>query len=392
MRVVILGGAGEMGRVAVETAAKMSFGGEIVVADRNLEGAAALAARFDGRATSAAVDLRDRQSLLSVIAGADVVINAAGPFFELGVPTLEAVIEAGANYLDICDDWEPTLDMLELGERARARGVTAVIGMGASPGLTNLLAMKAAAALDTTDELLTGWCIDDVGGEEAGNKARRQEPTAAAVHWMQQLSGRIQLQSGGGAMMVKPLQSRKIAFPKFGPIKVWTVGHPEAVTLPRKIAGLSFCANVMTGSDEKTFTSLKVLQGLVDTKILSLREAARELEPSEGGGAKRKRAFKALPGLFGWASGTRQGRPAISAAWMEQMPPGGMGGATGVPLALALHLFADERRRPPAGVLTPEEAIDPTWFFDLLAPHCAGDFRSGAELIGCGEIISEAAN
>ena len=54
-----------------------------------------------------------------------------------------AAIEAGAHYLDICDDWEPTLDMLELGERARARGVTAVIGMGASPGLTNLLAMKA---------------------------------------------------------------------------------------------------------------------------------------------------------------------------------------------------------------------------------------------------------
>ncbi|MEW6642676.1 MAG: hypothetical protein AB1586_19380, partial [Pseudomonadota bacterium] len=58
-------------------------------------------------------------------------------------------------------------------------------------------------------------------------------------------------------------------------------------------------------------------------------------------------------------------------------------GATGVPLGLALHLFAASKP-PPAGVLTPEEAIDPAWFFDLFAPFCG--FASGAELLARGEL------
>jgi hypothetical protein len=57
-----------------------------------------------------------------------------------------------------------------------------------------------------------------------------------------------------------------------------------------------------------------------------------------------------------------------------------MAGATSVPLSLALPLFHkgfDGR----AGVFAPEEAIEPDLFFDLLAPHCIGSFRHGADLV-----------
>ena len=56
---------------------------------------------------------------------------------------LRAAIRAGCHYVDVCDDWEPTLEMLALDTEARAAGVTAVIGLGASPGITNLLAVQA---------------------------------------------------------------------------------------------------------------------------------------------------------------------------------------------------------------------------------------------------------
>lgn len=390
MRIVVLGGAGEMGQIAVRTAAELPFVGEIVVADRNFTGAEVVAAQ-SRNARAVPVDLRDRDGLAAVIAGVDVVINASGPFFELGVPVLEAVIEAGANYLDICDDWEPTLDMLALDGRARERGVTAVLGIGASPGLTNLLAVKAASALDVTHELLTGWCIDDLSGEETAKMAQRTEPSAATIHWMQQLSGKIRVQKDGEPKLVKPLQRREIAFPGLGRIAAWTVGHPEAVTLPRTVVGLRSCVNVMTCSDEKTFWGLKLLQGLVDTGVFSIREAARELERSdEKGGAAKSKPFKNLPGLFGWAEGLKDGRPVVSAAWLRGLPAGGMGGTTGVPLGLALHLFAGETR-PRSGVLTPEEAIAPDWFFNLLAPWCVGDFATGADLIEHGQVTAEAA-
>lgn len=391
MRVVVLGGAGEMGQVAVRTAADLSFVREIVVADRNSSGAHEVAAQSGSKARAAFVDLRDPDGLAGALEGADVVINASGPFFELGVPVLEAAISAGAHYLDICDDWEPTLDMLALDQRAREHGVTAVVGIGASPGLTNLLALKASKALDVTHEILTGWCIDDVSGEETVKMASRSEPSAATIHWMQQLSGKIRVQKDGESRLVKPLQRREIAFPGLGRIGAWTVGHPEAVTLPRTVSGLRSCVNVMTCSDEKTFLALKLLQGLVDTGVLSLRDAARELEKSDDAeGAPKQKPLKNLPGLFGWAQGVKDGCPAVSAVWLRGLPAGGMGGNTGVPLALALNLFAGEVRLR-AGVLTPEEAIDPDWFFDLLAPLCVGDFATGAELVEQGEILAEGA-
>ena len=46
-----------------------------------------------------------------------------------------------------------------LDAEARAAGVTAVIGMGASPGVTNLLAARAVAPLDRVDDLFTGCRI-----------------------------------------------------------------------------------------------------------------------------------------------------------------------------------------------------------------------------------------
>ncbi|MBW2087346.1 MAG: saccharopine dehydrogenase, partial [Deltaproteobacteria bacterium] len=57
--------------------------------------------------------------------------------------------EARCHYIDINDDWEPTLDMLKLDEEARQAGITAIIGMGASPGVSNLLAVKAMSLFDT---------------------------------------------------------------------------------------------------------------------------------------------------------------------------------------------------------------------------------------------------
>jgi len=61
------------------------------------------------------------------------------------------VLGAGVHYLDINDDWESTEAMLAMDAAARGRGVTAVIGMGASPGISNLLARHAMRRLDLVD-------------------------------------------------------------------------------------------------------------------------------------------------------------------------------------------------------------------------------------------------
>ena len=150
-RVVVLGGAGGMGRVAVATAAAFGDIGELVVSDLDLSAAELVVSEFapmaKTRMRASSVDVRDDRALVALLSQADVVLNTTGPFFLLGVPVLRAAIEAGCHYIDICDDWEPTLDMLELDGEARSRGVLAVIGMGASPGLSNLLARIACERL-----------------------------------------------------------------------------------------------------------------------------------------------------------------------------------------------------------------------------------------------------
>lgn len=138
-KVVVLGGCGAVGSVAAKTLAARTDFTEVVIGDMNMAKARELAAA-NSKITVVEVDASDAQSIKKAIAGADVVLNCVGPFYRTVQMVLSAVIESGINYVDICDDVDVTLDILALDETAKRAGVTAVIGMGASPGATNLLA------------------------------------------------------------------------------------------------------------------------------------------------------------------------------------------------------------------------------------------------------------
>ncbi|UCF47806.1 MAG: saccharopine dehydrogenase NADP-binding domain-containing protein, partial [Myxococcales bacterium] len=152
MKVVTLG-AGGMGLYAAKTAAELDFVDELVVGDLDGGAADVLAARLGPKASGAAVDVQNARAMSELFAGATAILNTVGPFFRLGPPVLRAAIAAGVHYLDINDDWESTEAMLALDDDARSAGVTAVIGMGASPGISNMLACLAMRELDDVDEV-----------------------------------------------------------------------------------------------------------------------------------------------------------------------------------------------------------------------------------------------
>ena len=394
MRVLVLGGAGGMGRVAVRQSAAYSFVERVTVADLDGARAADVAAHVGSKAAGIALNVNDREAMRAAISGHDLVLNTVGPFYAFGVSVLEQVIEAGCNYADVCDDWEPTIEMLALDARARDAGVSALIGLGASPGITNMLAMKAIASLDEVDEVLTGWSID--GSSEDAQVTQSSRPhsagaSAAVVHWVQQLTGSIRVLRDGGFQDVKPLEQREINYPGYGPLSVWSVGHPEAVTIPRVRPDMSACSNVMVGQAD-AFQGLQLLSALVDSGRLTIHQAADEIARDFAKNAKpprEPRSESAAPGLFAWASGRVGGRRAISAAAIRSLPRGGMAGATSVPLSLAIPLFRIGFSKH-GGVFAPEDVVDPDVFFDLLAPHCVGAFRTSAELIALSTEIAEA--
>lgn len=388
MRVLVLGGAGGMGRKAAREAADVPFVSAVTVADLDAARAQEIAAGIGAKAAGICLDVTDAAAMRQTLSRHDLVLNTAGPFYAIGTMVLSQVIDAGVNYADICDDWEPTLEMLELSERAKERGVVAIIGMGASPGVTNLLAMLAANRLDHVDELLTGWSIAGGSEEDELPPTRgRSGPSAAVVHWVQQLTGRIRQLEKGRMSDVKPLRRRDLRYAGHGKLAAWTVGHPEAVTLPRAFPGLVGCANVMVGP-KSTFSGLRQIARMVDFRLLSIKDAAALIEEDAGQDqpSGKEGAAPPPPPIFAWASGSRGGRPVAVSAHLRSLPAGGMAGSTSVPLALLLPFFR-EGFGDRSGVFTPEELLDPKTFLDLLAPRCRGHHIDGDALVALNEVM-----
>ncbi|MGL4744395.1 MAG: saccharopine dehydrogenase NADP-binding domain-containing protein, partial [Dermatophilaceae bacterium] len=283
-RVVALGGAGAMGAVSSRMLAAHPDITELVVTDLDDRRAAAVTTGLGVAATPLSLDLCDPAALHAAVAGADLVVNTTGPYDRFGALALDAAIAAGADYIDICDDPRPTLDMLDRDAAARTAGTTAVIGMGASPGVTNLLARVAADQLDDIDSILTAWPEDPVA-----DLAARPDGSlgAATVHWVAQLSHPGPVLTDGVLRDVAPLQRSSVDYPDVGQGDVWTVGHPEAVTLHHAWPTLRESRNAMVITPvvarELQRCAAAVRAGAtVESAATELKHRLTSLDPSPG--------------------------------------------------------------------------------------------------------------
>ncbi|GAA5108271.1 saccharopine dehydrogenase family protein [Haloechinothrix salitolerans] len=359
MKVVIVGGAGAMGRKLVETVVTFEEVSEVAVLDRDVERLGALAEElgpkvkpvgFDALADDYAAYLRD----------ARVVVSTLGPFTVFGGRVLSAAIEAGCDYLDINDDWEPTLGVLNLDGRARDAGITALVGMGLSPGISNLLAVRAASELDRVDELYTGWDLAGARTEPGGPR-----PAAATVHLVNECTGKVQVLKDGSAELVRPLERLALMYPGRGEVEVRTIGHPEAVTLPRVFPNLRTCVNVMVAPGW-WFDGLEAAMARVDTGELTAHEAAVLVEDGFPRPADAPRSVR-MPLVWALAHGERDGKPTRVSAGLERWPDGLMAGGTCVPAAMAVRLMLQGKIARP-GVVTPEEVVPFAPLMEALDP------------------------
>lgn len=376
MRVLIVGGAGDMGQVACATVAADPNVSGVVVADRDGGRAAEVASAIGGKATSLELDITDAAALAAALGGADVVLNTVGPFYRFGRPVLEAAIAARVHYVDINDDWEPTVDMLTLHDDAVEAGVVAIIGMGASPGVSNLLAAAAAAALDDVETLHTGWPAG-TGMPKVDPDGPPPRASAALVHWIHNLSAPIRVWRDGGYQEVEALEERTVTYPGIGEGTVWTCGHPEPITLPRTYPGIRESLNLMT-SRPGLIAAARAVCDDVRSGSASVEEAgvALLLDPNRRGPAAGDRA--PFPDVWALAEGTKDGRRTVVGVTTDVLPDGQMGEMTSIPLSIAASMIASGEITHP-GVHAPEAVIDPYAFFDRLSAY-AGDRADGERL------------
>jgi saccharopine dehydrogenase-like NADP-dependent oxidoreductase len=225
MSIIILGGCGEIGRYIAKDLVKSGL--NVTIADiREVEGKL-IANRLGHRASFLKLNIMQFDTLVEALKDYELVINIIGPYFMFGDWIPRAAIQAGINYLDICDDHDMTLTLLNLNKRVEREGLTFLINSGASPGLTNIMAKMGAEELDQVRSVRILWYEDT--GEDIG--------FGALMHWAHIAMGKVPIYRNGKWMNVRALTEREIVkFPDpCGLIPIYYCGHPEPVTIPRYI-------------------------------------------------------------------------------------------------------------------------------------------------------------
>ncbi len=150
MRIVVLGGAGMMGCIAVQDLARSEAVDEVVIADLNLERAQQVADYVASpKISQVQVDVRDHEALVGVLRGADACLNATVYYTNLEV--MGACLEAGSHYTDLGGLFHTTRKQLQLYDQFKAAGLSAVLCMGSAPGVPNMQSRYAADRLDTIE-------------------------------------------------------------------------------------------------------------------------------------------------------------------------------------------------------------------------------------------------
>jgi len=338
---------------------------EVIIADFNQEKASSICSELNGKKTKLSaqfVDANDHTSLLQAMKGADVVASAIGPFYKYGLKTVKAAIEARVPYVDINDDYDATIAALELDDEAKKAGIAVIIGLGWTPGITNVCAKYAASKLDRVDEIDIAW---------ASNTA---DSTGYSIiyHLWHALSGMVPMYLDGEWRDVPAFSEGEIYnFPQpVGKVRCFYCGHPEPVTIPRFIQGIK--AVTLRGGFYPEITA-EYLTAITQLGLTSS-------EPIKVGGASiSPRDFiTAYVSSFNEADLGIDGEP-CSGTWVEVRGERGgnptryvyrvadrMYKQTGWPPSIGAQMLANNQIKG-KGVLAPEGCIDPMPFFDELA-------------------------
>ncbi|WP_428650509.1 saccharopine dehydrogenase family protein [Roseibium sp.] len=169
MIITLLGGAGLMGAGIVRDL--LSDRTIIDIASVRICDAArprmtALAEELaDPRIVLQELDATNPQSLAAAVQGADICINCVPTLLGFQMAIFEAALAEKVTYIDLGGLGTYTVKQLAEHERFKAAGVTAVIGVGADPGMSNVICRAVADELDEIDAINLYWAAELTGEE-----------------------------------------------------------------------------------------------------------------------------------------------------------------------------------------------------------------------------------
>ncbi|HEY9682528.1 MAG TPA: saccharopine dehydrogenase C-terminal domain-containing protein [Oculatellaceae cyanobacterium] len=151
-KIVVIGGAGAMGQVIVRDLLENSNVDSIEIADFDKRRAEEMAAGLkSSKITGSFTDIRDQAVLAKTLDRATVVVNST-PYYN-NVDVMKAALKANCHYMDLGGLFHVSRKQLELHNEFAKAGLIAILGMGAAPGLTNVMAASAALELDAIESI-----------------------------------------------------------------------------------------------------------------------------------------------------------------------------------------------------------------------------------------------
>lgn len=202
----------------------------IVIADISGRGARALAdAIGDRRLTAVQLDVADGSSLPLLLAKVDLCINAVPTFAGHQMEIFEACFDARKTYVDFGGMGIYTARQKQQHRKWRDAGLTAILGLGADPGISNILCKAVAERLDSIDRINLYWAAKRFGPESPVLVPPYAISTVLAEY------GNSSKQFLDGALRDVPAQTGRetLLLPEpWGPTEFMFTQHSEPLTVP----------------------------------------------------------------------------------------------------------------------------------------------------------------
>jgi saccharopine dehydrogenase (NAD+, L-lysine forming) len=314
---VLIIGAGGVGQVVTHKCAQVPEVFEkIMLASRTKMKCDLIAAQLDRKIETAQVDADNVGELSALIESfkPDLVINVALPYQDLAI--MDACLRTGVNYLDTANYEPRDTAKFEYSwqwayqEKFRKAGLTALLGSGFDPGVTNVF--TAYLAKHDFDEIHELDIVDVNGGDHGRPFATNFNPeinirevTAPCRHWE------------GDQFSETPAMSESKSYtcPEgVGTYTIYRMYHEELESLVKNFPTLRKAQFWMSFS-ENYLTHLRVLQNVGMTRIDPVVYQGQEIVPlqflkavlpepsSLGAGTKGKTCIGCI------VSGVKDGKP-----------------------------------------------------------------------------------
>lgn len=363
MKVTLLG-CGAVGSVATMVLTNSDVFSKITLADLNVSMANRIAQMCPIDVNIVECNANNESDIKKAIKDSDVVLNCVGPFYEFGPKIMKVVIEEGINYVDICDDYDATVEQLKMNDYAKDAGITALIGMGSSPGLANLLAKYAAENL--LDEVESIDIYHAHGGEAI-------EGAAVVKHRIHSMEMDIPMFLDGKFVTVRLFDrsgvelEEDVEFPGIGTYRVYAYPHPETITLPKYIKGVKRVTNLGLVLPPEYAELIKTIVRIGMTSKEPLKVGEIEIAPIDFAVAfilsKRDELLKkaGLDQPVGCLKVSVKGKKdnkELKYSFSLSSKGVGMGEGTGIPAAIGTILMSTGKIKE-RGVLPPEACVNP---------------------------------